>query len=113
MRKAEQGSRSLAAIAEILAAEGFGDYAANEVKRYWRRRVVSPRQLKRLDAIKAAFGKMVSEKLDEQDRIVMGKYMSVMMAAQFDTGLRLGLMTLVNDLAGKVENGREEHSGRR
>lgn len=105
MREAKQGNRHLGAIAKILAAEGFSEFAANEIKRYWRRRVVSPRQYGRLKQIKAAFGKMVTEKLDERDRIVLGKYMGMCMAAQFDTGLRLGLMTLVAELDGQIENG--------
>ncbi len=94
--------RSLAQIASILAAEGFTDHAANEVKRYWRRKVVTGRQQQRIERVKAAFSKICDEKLSGADKIVMGKYIGVLMSAQFDTGLRLGLMTLLFDLEEKV-----------
>lgn len=103
MKQAKPGPRVLGHIAEILGAEGFTDFAANEVKRYWKRRVVSDRQQGRIKQITKAFGQMVTEKLDERDKIVLGKYIAMLSAAQFDTGLRLGLMTLATELDAKVQ----------
>jgi hypothetical protein len=85
---------SLSAIANLLGGEGFSEYAANEVRRYWFARHVTREGKRRLGKVKKAFGEMVAEKLDERDQLVLGKFISVLCKAQFDTGLRLGLMTL-------------------
>jgi hypothetical protein len=90
---------TLDAIAKLLGGEGFSERSANEVKRYWFRRVpTTSRAQKRLRALKRAFGAMVAEKLDDRDKVLLGKFISVLMRAQFDTGLRLGLMTLGAEL---------------
>lgn len=91
-------NRRLEAIAKIIGAEGFTDFAANEVKRYWRRRVITPDGRKRVGKIRRAFGE-VAARLPAGDQLILGKYISILCKEQFETGLRLGLMTLVADLS--------------
>jgi hypothetical protein len=94
---------TLHALAAVLGGEGFGEHAANEVKRYWNRRVMSDRQAGRVERIRSAFSQMVADKLDDRDRVVLGKFLGLLCKCHFDTGLRLGLMTLAAEFGREKE----------
>lgn len=85
--------RSSVVIAKLLHSEGYTDFVANMVKRYWRRNLVDPNRLGRLASIERAFREQVIPKLTDGDKKVLGRFMSVNSRMQFDAGLRIGLMS--------------------
>ena len=85
--------RSLIVIAELLDCEGFSDYTANQVKRYWNNQLEDPRRKARNDRTQRAFSEHVSSELSESQKIVLGKWIALINKRSFDAGLRLGLMT--------------------
>lgn len=83
--------KSAAVVAQILSAEGFSEYLANEVKRYWMKQICNPRAIARARHKKTAFSELVKEKLNEGDRVILGKFISLVEKMAFDTGIRVGL----------------------
>lgn len=90
------GKKSAAVVAQLLSTEGFSEYTANQVKRYWMASVMDPRRYRRVKNIQKAFSKLVAEKLDEGDRLVLGKFISLLEKMGFDTGLRIGLTAFLH-----------------
>lgn len=86
---------SLTPLAKILDAEGFSEFAANQVKRYWNKNMMTARLAGRAENTKKAFSEMVKQKLDERDKIVLGKFLQLFARMHFDTGVRLGLMAFL------------------
>lgn len=90
------GKQSAVVVAQLLSTEGFTDYTANQVKRYWMASVMDRRRRGRVENIKRAFSKLVAEKLDEGDRLVLGRFVALMEKMGFDTGLRIGLTAFLH-----------------
>lgn len=90
-------SKSLSSIARLLGAEGFSDFTKNEVIKYWKNRSgLTERQLKHIESRKKAFSAIMA-KLDDSERLIVGKYIGFLEKACFETGLKLGLMTSIVD----------------
>ena len=87
---------SAVVIARMLSTEGFTDHVAALVHRYSLRNA-TPGQLRRYKSIKKAFSEMVKAKLDERDRLVLGKMMGVLTRTSFDTGLKIGMTAFVQE----------------
>lgn len=84
-------AQSAICVARLLNTEGFTEYTAGEVKRYALRSNATTRQRQRYSQVKKAFADMVKEKLNERDKIVMGKFINMLSKMQFDTGIRIGI----------------------
>ena len=91
-------SKSSIVIAQMLASEGCTDHTFNLIRRYWKRRIMNPRVARRLATTKKLFGEMVKEKLNDRDKIILGRMMGLHWRMALDTGLRIGLMGLVTEL---------------
>jgi hypothetical protein len=94
-------TNSAVAIAKLLSAEGFTDELVSAVKRWWKRSRMSVDGRRRIARHRKAFSDMVRAKLDERDKIVLGKAMGILARMNFDAGLTIGLQCLVQ------EHGRE------
>ena len=90
-------TKTLSVIAQLLGAEGFNDYVAHKIEYYHKRRTFTERQRQRLEVTRKSFGKIMS-KLDEGDRLVVGKFIRLKDHMSFDAGLRIGLMKHVWDV---------------
>ena len=82
--------KSVVAIARMLNAEGFTPHIASCVRRYARREM-TVYQRRRYGKAKAMFSAMVKEKLDDRDRLVLGRYISHIAGANLNVGIRIGL----------------------
>lgn len=94
--------KSAVAIAQLLDCEGFSDHTANQVKRYWMASVCKRHEKMRIARKRKAFQEMAKAKLTDGDRIILGKWISVIMKQSFDTGLRMGLTASLHPLAEEV-----------
>lgn len=83
-------------IAKLLDCEGFSDFTANQIKRYWLKNCQNPRLAPRVAKIRRAFAEMVRAKLSDADRLILGRMMAVHARQNFDTGLRIGLTAFLN-----------------
>ncbi len=90
-------TKTLAVIAQLLGAEGFNDYVANQIEHYHKRRTLTDRQRQRLEVTRKSFGEIM-KKMDEGDRLVVGKFIRLKDHMSFDAGLRIGLMKHVWDV---------------
>lgn len=88
-------NRSAVCIARVLKAEGFTPFMANEMKKYALKSLATPRQRERWKRIKKAFGLMVADRLDEADKVVLGKFIGTLQKMSFESGLRIGLAALL------------------
>lgn len=94
---------SAVVIARLLGTEGFTDHVAAQVKRYWMHRSgLTDRQRKSIERLKKEFGLIMNDKLGEGERLIVGKYLGLLMRMQFDTGLKIGLQSLL------TQNGNHE-----
>ena len=92
--------RSTVAIARLLNSEGFSDHVANCVEKFWLRSVHrKPRKYRNLDK---SFGEHVASKLDDGQKLILGKFIAEHKAMSFQTGLRIGLTVFAtkNDSVG-------------
>lgn len=93
---------SAVVIARLLGTEGFTDHVAAQVKRYWMHRSgLTDRQRKSIERLKKEFGEIMHG-LGEGERLIVGKYVGLLMRMQFDTGLKIGIQSLV------TQNGNKE-----
>jgi hypothetical protein len=83
--------KSIYLIAKLLGTSGFDSHAASCIKKYFKSRHMNKRQYNRYLKAKKAFSTMCHEKLNDADRIVLGKMMGLFQKMMFDTGLRIGL----------------------
>lgn len=75
-------------IAKMLKSEGFSDHVANEVERYWMKNIArGTRRVRNLDKNMSE----VMKKLDDGEKLIVGKFISMHKRQSFDTGLRIGL----------------------
>lgn len=96
MPRNQPAVNSAVVLARFLDCEGFTDYTAAQIKRYWLRNCKNPRLAPRLKRIRQAFSELVKAKLSAADRLVLGKMMAVHARMNFDTGLRMGLTAFLN-----------------
>ena len=54
-------TKTLAIIAQLLGAEGFNDYVANQIEYYHKRRTFTEHQRKRLEVTRKSFGKIMAK----------------------------------------------------
>ena len=81
--------RSSVAIAKLLDSEGFSDHVGNMVERYWLR-IVSANARKKHRRLERSIAEMC-KKLDDGEKLILGKFISMHKAMSFQTGLRIGL----------------------
>lgn len=85
--------RTLHAVASLLGGGGWNDEVSNTIRRWWRRNRMTEHRKKRLERGQRAFQAMVTEKLDDRDRLVLGRYIGLLVRQHFDAGLTMGLLT--------------------
>jgi hypothetical protein len=90
-------------IAKLLSTEGFTSHTSECVKSYALRNG-TPNQRRRWEKIRRAFSAMVKEKLDDGDKIIMGRFIAVLSHIHFDTGLRIGLTAFALDHAKEADD---------
>ena len=94
-------TKTLAVIAQLLGAEGFNDYVAHQIEYYHKRRTFTERQRQRFEETRKSFGKIMA-KMDEGERLVVGKFIRLKGHMDFDAGLRIGLVKHVWDSTKEV-----------
>lgn len=100
---ARGGNKSVTKVAQLLGAEGFTPHVASEIKRYWMRRSgLTGRQQRHIKARREAVSEIMS-RLSESDRLVVGKYIGLLQKMAFDSGLKIGLMTLVTECGERMD----------
>ncbi len=82
---------TVAAISGMLNTGGYTDETATAVRRY-AIRFATERQRMVYKKVKKMFSEMVKAKLDDHDRMIMGKMISIMLRMNFTTGLKMGIM---------------------
>lgn len=93
---------SAVVIARLLGTEGFTDHTAAQVKRYWMHRSgLTERQRKSIERLKKEFGAIMNSKLGEGERLIIGKYIGLLMRMGFDTGLKIGIQALLTESGNK------------
>lgn len=86
---------SAVVVARLLGTEGFTDHVAAQVKRYWMHRSgLTDRQRKSIERLKKEFGEIMHG-MTEGQRLIVGKYIGLLMRMQFDTGLKIGIQALL------------------
>lgn len=82
--------RSSVFIARLLDSEGFSDFVANQVERYWKRSICDRRHLRKYGKLDKDITEMC-KKLTEGEKTILGKFIALHKKMSFDTGLRIGL----------------------
>lgn len=90
-------TRSLAIVAQWLGAEGFNEYVARGIEYYEKSRVMNERQRTKFERIRKALS-VVMRKLEEPDRLVVGKFIQMKAHMSFDAGLRIGLLKHIQEV---------------
>lgn len=82
---------SAVVIARLLSTEGFSDYTANEVTRYWKHRSgLTDRQMRQVERLEERVSEIMA-RLDVGDNLVIGKFIGLHKKMSFDTGVKIGL----------------------
>jgi hypothetical protein len=88
--------RSAVVIAQLLGVEGFSDFTANQVEKYWKERSgLSDRQRRQIAKLEKELSRVMAD-LSEGDRLIVGKFIGLHKKMSFDTGLRLGLQAFIH-----------------
>lgn len=96
---------SAVVIARLLDTEGFSDYTANQVEKYWKRSAkLSPRQLSKLKKLDSDITAL-SSKLTEGEKLAMGRFIGLHKKMSFEVGLRIGITTFVQKCNSPAEAG--------
>src|SRR5580698_7123 len=78
-------------IARLLDSEGFTDYVANQVERYWRRNVaVLASDRRRMSSLDKSISDLCRE-MPAVDKKTLGNFVGLHKKMSFDVGLRIGL----------------------
>ena len=94
---------SAVVIAKLLATEGFTDFVANEVEKYWRKKSgLTDRQQKSLQLLDIEFTDIMKS-LTKAQCLVVGKFIGLHKKMSFDTGLKIGLQAIAQNHAKDVE----------
>lgn len=94
MSRHKGAANSAVIIARILGVEGYSNHVHNEVKRWWKHRVMDPRETFRLERIEAEFSEFMRD-ASESDRLLVGKFIQLRSRQSFDAGFRVGFQALV------------------
>ena len=106
MRKAPN---SASVLAKLLCTEGFTDYLANGIEQYWRNKSgLTERQRKQIARLDKEVARIMATAA-EGDRLIIGRFIGLHKKMSFDTGLRIGLMTLIFRLSKEVDAAIAEH----
>jgi len=103
---------SSVAIAKLLDSEGFNDHVQNMVEKYWLN-IVKASARKKHRRLERSIADMC-KKLDDGEKLILGKFISMHKAMSFQTGLRIGLTAFAckHDKTFEVEDDlRGEKSG--
>jgi hypothetical protein len=100
--------KSSVVIAKLLDSEGFNDHVQNLVEKYWLN-VVSSAARKKHRRLERNIAEMC-KKLDDGEKLILGKFISMHKAMSFQTGLRIGLTAFAckHDKTYEVENDERE-----
>ena len=83
--------RSAIAIAKLLDCEGFSDYTANQLEKYWRTvSNLTERQKAQLKRLEAAISDWCRD-MPADKRLLLGKFVGLHKKMAFEVGLRMGL----------------------
>lgn len=94
---------SAVVIARLLGTEGFSDYTANEVSRYWKHRSgLTDRQIRQVERLEAKMSEIMS-RLDVSDNLAVGKFIGLHKKMSFDTGVKIGLQAFATQNGKNIE----------
>ncbi len=83
--------RSSVIIARLLDSEGFTDFTANQVEKYWRKNIGGTnRQQNKLKKIDKELSEFMRDKT-EAERLLIGRFIGLHKKMSFDVGLRIGI----------------------
>lgn len=84
--------RSGVVIARLLGVEGYDGAAHQAVESYWKTFVMDKERAKNITKIEEKFSKLVLDlEMDEKDRQILGRFISLRSQMSFDAGLRVGI----------------------
>jgi hypothetical protein len=102
--------RSSVVIARLLASEGYTDYLANQIERYWMKTSgLSDRQTKKIQRLNKELSRIAKE-LSEGDKMVLGRFIGLHKKMAFDTGLRMGLIAYLTSLRNGKDDTEEDNT---
>ncbi len=92
MQEHKNQLRSSVIIARLLDSEGFTDFTANQVERYWRRNIggLTSRQKNKLKKIDGEVSELMKDKT-AAERMLIGRFIGLHKKMSFDVGLRIGI----------------------
>ncbi|MGH9968461.1 MAG: hypothetical protein ACREBG_11620, partial [Pyrinomonadaceae bacterium] len=94
---------SACVIARLLNVEGFTDFVANGVEQYWRKKSgLTERQKRQIERLDKEVARIMASAA-EGDRQIIGRFIGLHKKMSFDTGLRIGLMTLIFRLSEEMD----------
>ena len=81
----------------LLGVSGFTAYSAGQIKKYWYHKSgLTKRQQQHVGELKEQFSESLKQ-LSKPERLVVGKYIGLLQKVSFDTGLRMGLTTFLQE----------------
>lgn len=98
--------RSSVVIAKLLDSEGFTDFTANQVEKYWRKNIggLTSRQKNKLEKIDGEVSEFMKDKT-EAERLLIGRFIGLHKKMSFDVGLRIGITAFAVKNDKNVEKG--------
>ena len=94
---------SACVLAKLLATEGWTDYLANGVEQYWRNKSgLTERQRRQIERLDKEVSRIMAA-AQEGDRRIIGRFIGLHKKMSFETGLRIGLMTLIFHLSKEID----------
>ena len=104
MKGANGQLRSSVIIARLLDSEGFTDYVANQIDRYWKHNAgLTERQKEKLKKVEKSISDFMADK-SEGEKMVLGRFIGLHKKMAFDTGLKMGLAAFAVETDKMVED---------
>lgn len=90
--------KSAVVVARALSAEGYNDFVHNQVKLYWKHAIMDRHRSRQVQRNEKAFSKLVEElDLTDNEKKVLGRFISLRSQMNFDVGLRIGMMAFAHE----------------
>jgi hypothetical protein len=100
--------KSSMVIAKLLCSEGFTDHLGNQIEKYWKASIMLNQAARRIAKMEREFSEMIQSKMNEKEKLLLGRFIALHKRMSFDTGLRIGLQSFIqtkgNDFAVLEEN---------
>ena len=94
---------SAVVIAQLLGTEGFSDFVANQVEKYWRAKSgLTKRQQSQINRLNKEITR-ICEGMPEGDKLILGKFIGLHKKMSFDVGLKIGLQAFAQKNAKEID----------